>query len=119
MLADIAHEMEESTAEKQHLLAAWACLQPLGDKWGMARWCESSARRALAHSDPLATTRLLGAADALRDAGGSRRAEVELDRNHTVRTTLESQLGSNPYHAALAEGREMTQDTKDLLSLLA
>jgi len=118
MLADIAHETYDRENEIHHLATAGAYLQPLGDKWGMARWCESASRFALSESNPRLAAVLLGAANMLRDAGGSMRADVEQDRNRYARTTLQAQLGNDAYHAALAEGGELAQQTEKLLSLI-
>lgn len=115
MLADVAHEMGDANLVASHLATAAALVQPLGDKWGMARWCESSARHALTQGDLLRAAQLLGAADALRDWGGSRRAEVELDRDDGLRTILMQRLGEDVYDAALRAGAEMAQDTATLV----
>ena len=115
MLADVAHETGDAGAESQHLATAAALLEPLGDKWGMARWCESSARQALHAGDFVRAADLLGAADALRSAGGSLHAEIEKSRNADLRALLADRLGETGYNVAITTGETMASDPRMLV----
>lgn len=117
MLGDVAHEMKEFQQEGEYLARAAQLLAPLGDKWGIARWCESSARHALALGDDARAARLVGAADVLRQAGGSRHSHVEVERNASMRARLEAQLGSAAYRIAYGEGEELGKDIPSLLQV--
>jgi hypothetical protein len=89
----------------------------LGDQAGIAECLEAFAAVIEGH-DQAGAVRLLGAAEALRDATGAARASSD-DQDHAARMeTLRGELGAPSFDARWAEGRD-THGKDGLLGVLA
>src|SRR5690606_20170706 len=86
--------------------------QELGDKEGIAYCLEGFAGVAAAQADSEEEARrgarLLGAAEALREAIGAPLFQPEVPRYERVAATLRAALDEATFAAAWAEGRSMT-----------
>jgi len=82
----------------------------LRDRWRMASVLEDFAAVALAQDDPVRAARLLGAAEALRDAIGTIVAPCERLQHNQVTRTLRTTLGDDAFDYALRQGQLASPD---------
>jgi predicted ATPase/DNA-binding CsgD family transcriptional regulator len=88
-----------------------------GERAGMADALTGLASIAVAHGDAEVGTRLLGAADALRDATGAAPSPIERTRRDRTLSAATCALGAERTMAALASGR--ATPLPDILDLVA
>jgi predicted ATPase/DNA-binding SARP family transcriptional activator len=88
----------------------------LRDRWRMASVLEDLAAVALAQDNPHRAARLLGAAEALRDAIGTVIAPCERLQHNQVARAVRTALGDEAFDAALRQGQLASTDelTADL-----
>jgi predicted ATPase len=77
----------------------------LRDRWRMASVLEDFAAVALAQHDPSRAARLLGAAEALRNAIGTVIAPCERPQHNQVTRAVRAALGDEAFDAALRQGQ--------------
>jgi predicted ATPase/class 3 adenylate cyclase/DNA-binding CsgD family transcriptional regulator len=82
----------------------------LGDRWISAISLEGLARVALATGQPEAAARLLGAADALRDATGATRSAYFRALYERNLAQTRARLGDDAFDTAWAAGRTLTPE---------
>jgi predicted ATPase/DNA-binding CsgD family transcriptional regulator len=82
----------------------------LGDRWVSAIALEGLARVGLATGEYEAAARLLGAADALRDATGAPRSAYWRPLYERTLEAARAQLGGNAFDAAWASGHTLTPE---------
>jgi predicted ATPase/class 3 adenylate cyclase/DNA-binding CsgD family transcriptional regulator len=82
----------------------------LGDRWISAISLEGLARMAVATGKPEAAARLLGAADALRDATGATRPAYWRALYEPSLARTRARLGDDAFETARAAGRELTPE---------
>ncbi len=82
----------------------------IGDRWISAISLEGLARIAVATGEPEAAARLLGAADALREATGAARSSYFRALYERVLAQTRAQLGDDPFETAWAAGRTLTPE---------
>jgi len=82
----------------------------LRDRWRMASVLEDFAAVALAQDDPPRTARLLGAAEALRNAIGTVIAPCERPQHNQVTRAVRAALGDEAFDAALRQGQLASPD---------
>jgi ATP/maltotriose-dependent transcriptional regulator MalT len=80
----------------------------LGDRWVSTISIEGLARTAAAIGRPEASARLLGAADAMREATGATRSVYWRDLYEQAVAALRAKLGDAAFEAAAENGRTLT-----------
>jgi predicted ATPase len=107
---------------------AWSVLEEslplhrdLGDTAGAVEGLEDVARIAAAQGQPRRAARLLGAAEALRDASGASRPPYLQDPVSLMTTSVRASLGDTVFAAERAKGTEFSleQAVADVLALSA
>lgn len=114
---DVAQEEQDFPMAWEFMEMAANALGPLGDKWGIARWCESAARLALEHNRPDRSALYMGAADSLRERTGARRSIIESGRNQDVRVRLVETLGQERFAQLAREGALLSENIDVLLAV--
>ena len=89
----------------------------LGDRWISAISLEGLARVAAATGQPEAAARLLGAADAVRDATGATRSAYFRPLHERNLAQARARLGADAFEAAWAAGRTLTLEQAPALLL--
>jgi predicted ATPase len=87
-----------------------ALAQAVDHPWGMADSLRWLAEQVMAQGQPLRAARLLGAAEALREASGTPLPPYPFRSYERVLADLKSALGPASFDVAWAEGRAMTAD---------
>ena len=85
-------------------------LRPSGDKENVAAALEVTARAIAALGKPCGATRLLGAAEALRESIGAPRPPGEEERHRGVLAEVRAGLGETAFAAAWESGRALALD---------
>jgi non-specific serine/threonine protein kinase len=89
----------------------------LGNRLHFVRFCGQIAWVARSQGDPERATRLLGAAQVLREAHGETDTTVEPGEHEAELATLRAALGDNRFEAAWAAGRAMSPDQAHSLAV--
>jgi predicted ATPase/DNA-binding CsgD family transcriptional regulator len=82
----------------------------LGDRWVSAISLEGLARTAVASGQPEAAARLLGAADAIREATGATRSPYWQELHDGIVPEVRARLGEETFDTASREGRTLTAE---------
>ena len=109
-LGDATSAMRNHGAARAHYEESLSLSVELGDRWVSAISLEGLARTATATGQPEAAARLLGAADAVRDATGATRSaywQVLYDR---LVPEIRARLRRDAFEEGLAEGRTLTPE---------
>jgi predicted ATPase/DNA-binding CsgD family transcriptional regulator len=105
-LGVLAHAQNDETAAGRHYAESVDLLWEIGGVWYLA--CPLAGLAALGVSqDPVAATRLVGAAEALRERGGQSGWPLERERDEQAVTRLRTYLGDEVFEQELSVGRSM------------
>ena len=111
--SDLAHairrhgSIDEAEAEYRQTIPDW---RRLGNRGAIANQLESFAYIALARQNGVRAARLLGAAEALREAAASPILGIERPEYDEKVARLRAELDEAALRSAWAEGREMKAD---------
>ena len=99
--------MDEADAEYRRTIRGW---QRTGNRGAVANQLESLAFTAHAKGDAARATRLLGAAEALREQSGDAMTPSERVEYEAEVERLQDTLNRQPFDAAWADGRSLTAE---------
>ncbi len=108
-LGKVALHRDDIREASGYFAQSLAARLELGDQAGIAECLEAFAA-VTQGADPAAAARLLGAADALREATGASRPSSDEDALTTRVVALRAELGAATFDAHWAEGRETYRD---------
>jgi predicted ATPase/DNA-binding CsgD family transcriptional regulator len=109
-LGDAASALSDHAAARTLHEESLSLSIELGDRWISAVSLEGLARTAVATRQPEAAARLLGAADALRDATGATRPAYWLALYERSLAETRAQLDDDAFDLAWAAGRTLTPE---------
>jgi predicted ATPase/DNA-binding CsgD family transcriptional regulator len=109
-LGDAASGVRDHTAARTLYEESLSLSVELGDRWVSAVSLEGLARTAMAKGQPEAAARLLGAADALRDATGAPRSAYWRALYERLLPQIRAGLGDDAFETALEAGRTLTPE---------
>jgi hypothetical protein len=115
-LAYIAHNREWTALAYEHVAAAAAICDDIGDEFGLTRAIEAASLIASESGDHRLAVQLLAIASGWRTRTGTARYAWERDMEATVRSVTESALGGNAFAHGWQTG--LTTSLRQTVSLL-
>jgi non-specific serine/threonine protein kinase len=109
-LSEVARERQDRARAMTLLIEALNTYRALGDRIGIGLGLIGVASLIDAAEEATRAARLVGAAEAIRDAVGHRPTPGEDPRQEDIWRTLRAALGEQALHTAVAEGRSLSLD---------